>query len=351
VFVALFASITVAVPQYVETDLTGYTKGQNTRYIDPNLNGWGMVRLPGGIYCVADTCPGVATFYDSSGRPLPLVITIPPAPSQPFGPVGSPAGVVYNHTPDFVISAHGRSAPALLIFDTLDGTISGWNPYVDPTHAIIMVDNSTQVPIPASYTGLALARDGQGRNILYAGDSGYSPDVSNNRVDMFDRHFHGIGSFTDPNVSSQYPGNTVFQVENEDGHLFVTFGGFSPPFGGVVDIFDYNGNLLTPNHFAANLPGAGPLVNPWAITRAPANFGRFSNAILIGNVEDGKINAFSDSGEFLGPLLRTDNTPIVIPGLWDFDFAPGKKLYFTAGPNVADFCGNGLFGNISPAHR
>jgi len=79
---------------------------------------------------------------------------------------------------------------------------------------------------------------------------------------------------------------------------------------------------------------------------------------LIGNVEDGKINAFSDSGQFLGPLLHTDNTPIVIPGLWDFDFAPGNRytgpgphLYFTAGPNVADFCGNGLFGFISPARR
>jgi uncharacterized protein (TIGR03118 family) len=137
---------------------------------------------------------------------------------------------------------------------------------------------------------------------------------------------------------------------------FTTFGGFAPPFGGVVDIFDYNGNLLTPNHFAANLPGAGPLTNPWAITRAPANFGQFSNAILIGNVEDGKINAFSESGEFLGPLLRSDNTTIVIPGLWDLDFAPGNRyaspgphLYFTAGPDVADFCGNGLFGFISAA--
>jgi len=106
--------------------------------------------------------------------------------------------------------------------------------------------------------------------------------------DMFDWHFNSIGSFTDPNVASQYPGNTAFQVENEDGKLFVTFAGFTPPFGGVVDIFDYEGNLLTPNHFAANQPGAGPLANPWVITRAPAHFGPFSNAILIGNVEDGK---------------------------------------------------------------
>ena len=99
-------------------------------------------------------------------------------------------------------------------------------------------------------------------------------------------------------------------------------------------------------------PAPPPLANPWAITRAPSNFGQFRNAVLIGNVEDGKINAFSDSGEFLGPLTHADNTPLVIPGLWDFDFAgPGPHLYFTAGPAVADFCGNGLFGFISPARR
>jgi uncharacterized protein (TIGR03118 family) len=213
---ALFSSLTVftasfVFAQYRETDLTGYTESQGAHFVDPNLNGWGMVRLPNGSWAVANPCPGVATFYESSGQPLPLVITVPAAPSQPFGPVGSPAGVVYNPTSDFVISANGKSAPAVLIFDTLDGTISGWNPDVDRTNAIIMVDNSTQ-PVPASYTGLAIGKDSHGRNILYAADGGYAPDFSNNRVDMFDRFFHRVRSFTDPNASIQYPGNTVFQV-------------------------------------------------------------------------------------------------------------------------------------------
>ena len=71
---------------------------------------------------------------------------------------------------------------------------------------------------------------------------------------MFDGGFHAIGSFTDSNVATQYPGNTVFQVENVNNKLFVTSAGFSAPFGGVVDVFDTDGNLLTPNHFAANAP-------------------------------------------------------------------------------------------------
>src|SRR5207244_1356759 len=148
-------------------------------------------------------------------------------------------------------------------------------------------------------------------------DSGDSVALSNNRIDMFDGHFHSLGSFTDPNVSSQYPGNTVFQVENLEGQIFVTFATFTAPFDGIVDIFDRDGNLLTPNHFAANGFDTGPLVNPWPITRAPANFGQFSNAILIGNVEDGRISAFDNFGNFLGQLTDLNGNPIAIPGLWD----------------------------------
>ena len=101
----------------------------------------------------------------------------------------------------------------------------------------------------------------------------------------------------------------------------MTFGGFTAPFSGVVDVFDTDGNLLTPNHFATNAPGAGPLSNPWGIVRAPAHFGRFSNMLLIGNVEAGKTNAFNlDTGAFLGPLTDSNNNAIVIPGLWDLSF-------------------------------
>ena len=92
--------------------------------------------------------------------------------------------------------------------------------------------------------------------------------------------------------------------------------------------------------------GNGPLVNPWAIVRAPHNFGQFSNAILIGNVEDGRISAYDDLGEFLGQL--TDRVgPIAIDGLWDLVFAQhSNRLYFAAGPDAEDFAGNGLFGII-----
>jgi hypothetical protein len=127
-----------------------------------------------------------------------------------------------------------------------------------------------------------------------------------------------------------------------------------------VDIFDTDGRLLTPHHFAANAPGAGPLENPWGIVQAPAHFGAFSHDILIGNVEGaGTINAFDPrTGAFLGQLTHPDGTPIAIAGLWDLTFGGGSKingktnqLFFDAGPNVPDPTGNGLFGMIAAAGR
>jgi hypothetical protein len=147
-------------------------------------------------------------------------------------------------------------------------------------------------------------------------------------------------------------------VEDIGGRLWVTYASHKPgPYGGVVDIFDTDGHLLTPNHFAANAPG-GPLENPWGMVQAPADFGAFSNDILIGNVEgDGNINAFDPAtGAFLGHLTRPDGTVIANPGLWDLTFGGNsaanglsKQLYFDAGPNVPNPAGNGLFGMIHAA--
>jgi uncharacterized protein (TIGR03118 family) len=345
---------------YQQINLVGHQDGM-APHTDPNLNGWGMDFAPGGPFVVANTfSTGLATFYDRSGQVLPQTVTVPAAPSQPFGPVGHPTGVVYNPTSDFVISANGKSAPARFLFDTFDGLICGWNPDVDPTHAIVMVDKSTEAPHPAVYTGLTIAQNSQGHNVLYAADFGLGASNSNNRIDMFDGGFHSLGSFTDPNVAGQYPGNTPFQVENVNGKLYVTYGSLTPPFGGVVDVFDTDGHLLTPNHFAANAPGAGPLENPWAVVQAPAKFGTFSNDLLIGNVEGaGNINAFDPvTGAFLGQLQQPNGTPIAIPGLWDLTFGGdsssnglSKQLYFDAGPNAPNPPGNGLFGMILAAGR
>ena len=71
---------------------------------------------------------------------------------------------------------------------------------------------------------------------------------------------------------------------------------------------------------------------------APANFGPFAGALLVGNFTDGKINAFNaTTGAMLGTLDDTTGNPIAIPGLWSLNFGSGAQsedpgtLYITAG--------------------
>src|ERR1700731_4193327 len=170
--VALTGTLTLgakaANAQYKQKNLVSNAEG-HAIHTDPNLiNGWELAFFPHGPFWVADNGTGVSTVYGRHGKPNPLVVTIPAAP----GPgIGSPTGIVANPTSEFVISKNGKSAPALFIFDSIDGTISGWNPAVDPYNAVIVVDFSKtkpKRPFPAAYYGLTVGTNGKGQTILYA---------------------------------------------------------------------------------------------------------------------------------------------------------------------------------------
>jgi len=114
---------------------------------------------------------------------------------------------------------------------------------------------------------------------------------------------------------------------------------------GIVNVFDQEGNFV--RRFASN----GPFNAPWGSVQASANFGGFSNDILIGNFGDGTINAFDPTtGNFLGQLKDATGKVITNPGLWALVFRSDgvgspDTLYFTAGSSGED---HGLFGAISP---
>jgi hypothetical protein len=123
-----------------------------------------------------------------------------------------------------------------------------------------------------------------------------------------------------------------------------------------VDVFNTDGQMLS--RLSANAPGAGPLENPWGITQAPANFGAYSNDLLVGNVAGaGNINVFdTNSGAYLGQLRQPNGAPVAITGLWDLEFGDGtpdsgktNQLFFDAGPNAPGVSGYGLFGVIRAA--
>ena len=68
----------------------------------------------------------------------------------------------------FQVTKNGNSAPALFIFVSEDGSISGWNPNVDPTNAIIAVDNGTNRGRNSAVYKSATLGVANGHNFLYA---------------------------------------------------------------------------------------------------------------------------------------------------------------------------------------
>ena len=335
--IGLFLSVILlsanpATAQYKRLDLVSNVAGK-ALHTDPNLiNGWGLAFFPNSPFWVSDAGTGFSSLYGPLGSAVPLLVTIPSAAGGSVP--GTPTGIVANPSTDFVVSENGVSGAAAFIFDTEDGTISGWNPSVDLTHAVIALNNSS---LGAFYTGLAIGADSSGNNFIYAADQ------ANNKVDIYDGSFNFVKSFTDSNLP---PGYAPFGIRNIAGRLYVTFAGFlSGAPGGFVDIFDTSGN------FIKNFASMGTLNLPWGLAQAPANFGRFSHDVLIGNLGDGLINAFRRNGKFKGQIRDANGKLISIDGLWALAFGtdPGangakNQLFFTAGPS---FYSQGLFGRIT----
>jgi uncharacterized protein (TIGR03118 family) len=316
-----------ATAQYSQTNLTSNVSGQGS-FTDPNLvNAWGIAALPGGPFWVSDNGTGLSTIYNLQGEPQSLVVTIPPASGSG---IGSPTGIVANTSSDFQITEGSNSAPALFLFATEDGTISGWNPKVDKTNAVIAINNSAA---KAVYTGLAIA-------YTASGDFIYAADTNNNLIDIYDGNFNLVKSFTDTTLPT---GFTPYGIQVIRHTLFVTFTKRGSGTG-YVDTFDLSGGSQ------AHLVSGIGLDTPWSVALAPLNFGPMSGALLVGNLGSGWIAAYNpNTGAFLG-YLNEDGSPITISGLWGLMFAaspsvtsPGQ-LYFTAGPGGYS---NGLFGVIT----
>ena len=324
-------------PLFVETNLIsdGATPAART---DANLlNPWGIAISPTtGEVWVADNGKGVATVYDQTGTPVsPTMITIPP----PGGSSGAaaPTGAVFNRGDSFDVSANGQTGPSVYLFDTEDGTISGWSPGVDPAHAVLAVDNSAS---GAVYKGLELVGSGKGARL-------YATNFRSGAVEVYDTGFARVtlpaGAFTDPNIPA---GFAPFGIHALGGKLYVTYAmqnsakhdDVAGPGNGFVDVFNTRGKLL--KRFASG----GGLNSPWAVT---FGVGRDAGDILVGNFGDGRINVFNSRGTSLGQLDDTSSQPITIDGLWDIETGVGKDkhtLFFSAGTNGE---ADGLFGTLT----
>jgi uncharacterized protein (TIGR03118 family) len=278
------------------------------------VNAWGLTYAPGGPFWVNDEGSGWSTLYTNTGTKVPLNVLIPTAGGD--GP-GSPTGIAFNSSQDFKI----KGSPAIFLFATLDGTISGWNPGVNPDTAIVAVTQPGAV-----YTGLAITSKPTG-NFIFAADN------ANNKVDMYDGTFTLVKSFTDTTLPA---GNTPFGIQDFGGLVYITFANPNGATGGFVDIFAEDGTMLK------RLTQGSPLNQPWGLAIAPSNFGQFSNTLIVGNNSNaGTLHAFNAvTGELVGVLTSSKDEAISIDQLWGIKFGDGtgkngavNQLFFTAGPN------------------
>ncbi|EIC28619.1 TIGR03118 family protein [Methylomicrobium album] len=332
------------------------TNQSDSRLVNP----WGLAFNHDSPAWIANNATGTASLYDGNGAAftgLPF-ITMPPS-------AGDPTGIVVNHTVDFDLPTAANNGtennPARFIFATESGNLAGWSDQTDVNNAVVLenaVPPDEDAPV---YKGLALASNGQDHYL-------YVTDFHNGKIQVFDSDFNWVDpqtelgcNFTDARIPA---GFAPFGIQNIRGVLYVTYARQDqdrvddmPGRGaGYVDVYDANGCLI--RRFAAR----GRLNSPWGMALAPANFGIYSNTLLIANFGDGSINAYDPvTGRFRGTLLNVANTGtqggnnrVSLDGLWGIAFGngvlnqPTNTLFFTAGPNGE---ANGVYGKIEPVSR
>ncbi len=335
---------------YQVTYLVSNSTAISAQHTDATLvNAWGLAFNPQAYAWVSDDMTSTASLFDGNGNPPASSSGAPASISIPVGAsgIGLPTGIVYNSTTGFDISANGVTEPATFIFDTLGGSIEGWNDSVDPTSAVV-VYNSTN---GAQYTGLTMATDGNGNYYLYAAD------FKNDAIDVFNSNFQPVqvgGDFYDSAIPSGYApyGIQNLPAANGSARIYVAYAQPSTSAQhvaigsglGYVAVFQWDGTLIS------TLVSQGALNAPWGLAIAPSNFGAMSGALLVGNFGNGAINAYNaTTGASMGPLMLSSGQQLFVPGLWAIVFGNGQDsqptntLFFTGGPDTQTA---GVYGRI-----
>jgi uncharacterized protein (TIGR03118 family) len=313
------------------------------RLRDPNLvNAWGLALSPTSPLWVANNGTNTATLYaggvgGATVTKVPLTVTIPG---------GAPSGQVFNSTgstTDFLVTVGTNKVPATFLFDSEGGQVTAWSNMGSGTMASVVGRHTGAV-----YKGLALVRF-NGKNFLLA------TDFHNGHVDVYNASFqlvHPDGlELRDPTLPVGYAPFNVFVVGTR---VYVTYAkqdaarhdDVAGPGNGFVDVYDISGARPLRHRVASR----GTLNSPWGMVIAPANFGAFAGALLVGNFGDGRIFAYRN-GRFLGALRYPNFHRVRIDGLWAL--IPGTAttggvgtLWFSSGP---DREAHGLVGQLTVA--
>ncbi len=351
--------------EYAQVNLVsnGYVSAEIT---DPNLvNPWGVAASSTSPIWISNQATSTSTLYTitniESGTGSPFVVAIPTTGTP--GPQG-PTGIVFNLAAaqmGFPIpGASGGMVASDFIFASLNGTISGWS----PTSTGGRADAVIAVRTPgAVYTGLALGMVGSAMD-LYAADSTPPPDGG---IKVFNASFAPVNLGSDAFAIRWLPPLPAdeawapYNRANLGGNMLVTYGPIPATGGQPIVGFGHGvvAEFTTTGEFIRIVERRGPLNDPWGMVMAPAQFGRFSNDLLVGNFGDGKILAYRQHHDgrftFEAEMVGTDHRPLRNGFLWALWFGNGADgadpdtLYITTGG--ADQSKDGLFAAITPAPK
>jgi uncharacterized protein (TIGR03118 family) len=280
----------------------------------------------------------------------------------------SPTGIVFNASNSFKINQHngdGRVPARFLFNETFaassssgpvpEGRITGWAPSTNPNNAPPQATTKTRATQANSFPfglGLVPATVPRGPRLLVAGAADRRIHVYNSRFKETTRP----GQFLDR--AAFKAGLTPYNVMFLKGRVYVTY--FSGPGGpkSAVTVFGPGG--MRHKRLVTN----GRLAAPWGLAVAPKHWGHFGGDLLVGNVDNGMIQAYNrHNGHFEGTLKNAHGMPLVNPGLWGIAFGNGvigtpRTLIFSAGIGSGpggvgnDIYEHGLVGLIKPAsHR
>jgi uncharacterized protein (TIGR03118 family) len=348
-------------PQIVDNEVKnpwGISLGPSTAlWVDNNFNPKSDCGSPGCTPAPKDLLTKITLYRGANGHGPVVKVPLEVTASSPFG-------TVYNPTSSFVVRQGGVRAPARFLFNEArlmkDGQpraqITGWSPASTPVPTVTAVKAAKP---RALQTGLALVpgKDGDGDRDGKVGRSGphlLAADAMNGVIDVYDQGFRPVrlrGSFNDPRRAAE--GLSPYNITYLKGRVYI---------GYTTERGDHNAlSVFKPDgRFIRRLVTDGPLSGPWGMAIAPRSWGRFSGALLVGNVGDGKINAFNRrNGHLIGVISDRMGHPLVNPGLWGLAFGNGvigtpDTLLFAAGIGSApggfgdDGYAHGLVGLIKP---
>lgn len=400
--------------RYVQSNLAANSARYGARFTFPTMvNAWGIAIRPrgaGGHFWVTGGGTSWQFVGDVTQSPTPQLrtlfqdglseVALPGADSLgDDASIGKATGTVFNgaelNSDRFRV--RGQAVTINGVTETLDGSarfifasdtgvISGWTERRASDGAIVRA-NGPAVQVfdggPAGIASFGLAIDPRGWDRLWIADFGSSPQIRTldhawNLVATagfanpfatgpliepakpeagrlptigdpvpFNIHVLGTRVFVAYAISQPDPDNPQAFYAGEEDALSAedeTASGDRPGKGRFAE-FDLDGRLVRA------YDDDGRLNAPWGFAIAPANFGRFGNAVLVGNFGGhGRIAGYSGlDGRFIDYLRDEHDAIVGIEGLWGLQFGNGESLgdadalYFAAGP--ADEV-DGLFGSL-----